>query len=165
MISFDLITTSLDPLLTKIIGLSFSIDFNKAFYIPIPYDNKEQSRSLDLNEVLNILTPVFENRKNNFCSQNIKYNCLVLQSHGVSLNNIYFDTMIAAHILHPEKNSYKLDYLSLDYLKYRKKSIEDLIGSGLDQKSMVDIPLDDISFYSCESSDIVLQLTKLLYEE
>ena len=66
--------------------------------------------------------------------------------------------MIAEHLLHPEKNSYKLDYLALDYLNYRMLPIQDLIGKGVKQISMADVPLDDIAFYATEDADVALQV-------
>jgi DNA polymerase-1 len=66
--------------------------------------------------------------------------------------------MIAEHLLHPEKNSYKLDYLALDYLNYRMKPIQDLIGKGSNQISMADVPLKDIAFYATEDADVALQV-------
>ena len=80
------------------------------------------------------------------------------------LNNINFDTMVAEYLLHPEKNSYKLDYLSLDYLNYKMVPIEDLIGSGLHQKTMAEVPLEDISYYAVEDADVTYQLSAILKE-
>ena len=68
--------------------------------------------------------------------------------------------MIAEHILHPEKNSYKLDNLSIEYFGYEMQPIEDLIGTGKDQISMADVPIKKVSFYAAEDADIALQLSK-----
>ena len=70
--------------------------------------------------------------------------------------------MLAEYMLYPEKNSYKIDYLSLDYLKYRMLSIDELIGTGLHQKSMAEVPLKDMSFYASEDADIAFQLAEIL---
>ena len=165
LISFDLETTSLKVGQAEIVGLSFSIKSNKAYYIPIVYPEKDANYELSIDLVLEKLRSVFEDNTIKFCGQNIKYDALILMKYGIEIKNIYFDTMIAEYLLHPNKNSYKLDYLSLDYLKYRMVPIEDLIGTGLHQKSMLEVPLKDIKFYACEDADIVFQLTKYLEEK
>jgi len=73
--------------------------------------------------------------------------------------------MVAEYLLHPEKNSYKLDYLSLDYLNYKMVPIEDLIGSGLHQKSMAEVCLEDISYYAIEDADVTFQLSDILKDK
>ena len=76
-----------------------------------------------------MLKETLENPDIKKCGQNLKYDSLILIRHGVSLRGIDFDSMIAEHILHPEKNSYKLDNLSIEYFGYEMQPIEDLIGS------------------------------------
>ncbi len=160
-ISFDLETTSLKIVEAEIVGISFSIKANEAFYIPILYPEKNDIPGLDLNIVLDILKPVFEDKNNRFCGQNIKYDALVLKKYEIDINNIYYDTMVAEYLLYPEKNSYKLDYLSIDYLRYKMMPIEKLIGSGFEQCLMSEVPLDDIAYYACEDADIVLQIKEI----
>ncbi len=162
LISFDLETTSVVPMEADIVGLSFSIKEHEGFYIPILFPKSDPTTSLDLNYVLNKLKSIFENSKLNFTGQNIKYDSLILSRYDIYIANIIFDTMIAEYMLHPEKNSYKMDYLALDYLNYKMVSIEDLIGSGLNQKKMYEVPIQDISYYASEDADIAFQLTKIL---
>ena len=165
LISFDLETTSITPLQADIVGLSFSVKANDGYYIPVEYPEKESKPGLTLDAVLEKLKPIFENENNRFCGQNIKYDALVLSRYGIHLGNIVFDTMIAEYMLHPEKNSYKMDYLSIDYLNYRMVPIDNLIGTGLHQKSMAEVPLEDIAFYASEDADIAFQLAEILKEK
>ena len=165
LISFDLETTSITPLQADIVGLSFSVKANDGYYIPVEYPEKESKPGLTLDAVLEKLKPIFENENNRFCGQNIKYDALVLSRYGIHLGNIVFDTMIAEYMLHPEKNSYKMDYLSIDYLNYRMVPIDNLIGTGLHQKSMAEVPLDDIAFYASEDADIAFQLAEILKDK
>ncbi len=160
LIAFDLETTSINSLNTDIVGMSFSIKENEAYYIPVLYPEKENSLfdSFSLELILAELKPIFENPSLSFCGHNIKFDALVLSQYSISIQNISFDSMIAEHLLYPEKNSYKLDYLSLDYLKYRMKPIEDLIGTGAKQITMDKVPLEDVSFYAAEDADIALQI-------
>ena len=165
LISFDLETTSITPLQADIVGLSFSVKANDGYYIPVEYPEKESKPGLTLDTVLEKLKPIFENENNRFCGQNIKYDALVLSRYGIHLGNIVFDTMIAEYMLHPEKNSYKMDYLSIDYLNYRMVPIDNLIGTGLHQKSMAEVPLEDIAFYASEDADIAFQLAEILKDK
>ena len=165
LISFDLETTSITPLQADIVGLSFSVKANDGYYIPVEYPEKESKPGLTLDAVLEKLKPIFENENNRFCGQNIKYDALVLSRYGIHLGNIVFDTMIAEYMLHPEKNSYKMDYLSIDYLNYRMVPIDNLIGTGLHQKSMAEVPLKDIAFYASEDADIAFQLAEILKDK
>ena len=165
LISFDLETTSVKSLEADIVGLSFSVKANTGYYIPVEYPEKESKPGLTLDIVLENLKPIFENDSNRFCGQNIKYDALVLSRYDIHLKNIVFDSMIAEYMLHPEKNSYKMDYLSIDYLNYRMVPIDALIGTGLHQKSMAEVPLEDIAFYASEDADIAFQLAGILKDK
>ena len=162
LISFDLETTSVIALEADIVGLSFSVKANEGYYIPVKFPEKDSNYELSLDTIISTVKPLLENKKNRFCGQNLKYDALVLSRHSIKIANIYFDTMLAEYILHPEKNSYKMDYLALDYLKYRMVPIDDLIGTGLHQQSMAEVPLDDIAFYAAEDADIAFQLASIL---
>ena len=160
LISFDLETTNVNALQADIVGLSFSVKENEGWYIPVLYPEKVASLfdEFSLTVILDKLKPLFEDTQTHFCGQNLKYDALVLSRYDIGLNGIVFDSMIAEHLLHPEKNSYKLDYLALDYLNYRMKPIQDLIGKGSNQISMADVPLKDIAFYATEDADVALQV-------
>lgn len=161
-LSFDLETTSLDPMSCDIVGFSFATKKNQAIYIPIIYKEKEANLFDDhLNLVLNILRPVFENSKIPKTGQNIKFDALILRNHGLKVFGLKFDTLLAAHLINPESRSLKLDNLSFEHLNYRMLPIEDLIGKGRNQISMSEVELEKISFYASEDADIALQLTHI----
>ncbi|MDG2366159.1 MAG: DNA polymerase I [Candidatus Marinimicrobia bacterium] len=161
-LSFDLETTSLDPMSCDIVGFSFATKKNQAIYIPILYKEKEANLFDDhLNLVLNILRPVFENSKIPKTGQNIKFDALILRNHGLKVFGLKFDTLLAAHLINPESRSLKLDNLSFEHLDYRMLPIEDLIGKGRNQISMSEVELEKISFYASEDADIALQLTHI----
>ena len=167
LISIDLETTEIDPIKADIVGISISFKANEGFYIPILFPEKDDTKeyNLDLVFVLNSLKEILEDEKYKKCGQNIKYDCLIFKRHGINLRGIFFDSMIAEHILHPEKNSYKLDNLSIEYIGYEMQPIENLIGKGKDQISMSEVPLKDIEFYAAEDSDLALQLTEKLQDK
>lgn len=161
LLSFDIETTQLDPVEADIAGFALSLKENQGYYIPIIFPDKDSipGYNLDLVSVLNTFKTILEDESVKKCGQNLKYDSLILKRHGISLKGIEFDSMIAEHILHPEKNSYKLDNLSIEYLGYEMQPIEELIGSGKEQISMADVPVEKVSFYASEDADIALQLS------
>ncbi|MEE8341109.1 MAG: DNA polymerase I [Candidatus Neomarinimicrobiota bacterium] len=166
-LSIDLETTSVDPMLAEIVGFSFSMKKDNGFYIPIEYKDKLLNNfgDDDLQTVLSVLKPIFENDKIIKIGQNIKYDALILKRSGINVNGIKFDTMIASHLVSPEARSYKLDNLSLEYLNYRMVSIEELIGTGKNQITMDEVELEKVSFYAVEDADVTLQLYEILKDK
>ena len=162
-VSIDLETTSLNPMLAEIVGISVSYQKNSAFYIPILYPEKKKNNfgDNDLEVALNIMKEFLEDNEIRKVGQNIKYDALILFRHGVKVSNIFLDTMIAAHILNPAARSYKLDALSVEFLNYNMVPIEELIGKGKDLITMDLVPLDKISYYAAEDADIVFQLAEI----
>ena len=160
VVSIDLETTDINPNIANIVGIAISYKKNTGFYIPVLCPDNS-AESLDLEKILEILKPIVESENIKFVGQNIKYDALIFKRHNIELNNIFFDTMIAESLLSPEKNSYKLDYLSKDYLNYTMVPIEELIGEKANQISMDKVLLKDISFYACEDADITLQIYKI----
>ena len=162
-VSIDLETTSVNPMIAEIVGISVSYNKNSAFYIPILYPEKKKNNfgDNDLEVTLSVMKEFLENNDIRKVGQNIKYDALILYRHGVKVSNIYLDTMIAAHILNPAARSYKLDALSIEFLNYNMVPIGDLIGKGKDQITMDLVPLDKISYYAAEDADIVFQLAEI----
>ncbi|MCH7764207.1 MAG: DNA polymerase I [Candidatus Marinimicrobia bacterium] len=167
IISFDLETDSVLPMQTALVGMSFSIEENEGVYIPIQYGDKSKNNfgKDDLQVVLEIVGPLLENPQIKKTGQNIKFDALVMKNHGINVEGIAFDSMLAAHLVKPEGRSYKLENLSLEYLNYRMVPIEDLIGKGKNQIPMSDVELETVSFYAAEDADITLQLTKILQQK
>ncbi len=163
-ISLDLETTSIDPMLAEVVGLSFSAEKDKGFYIPIRYKEKVNNNfgDNDLKTVLSLLQAILENESIKKIGQNIKYDALILKRFGIDVKGICFDTMLAAHIVSPETRSNKIDNLSLEFLNYRMVPIEDLIGSGTNQITMDEVELEKTAFYAIEDADVALQLYSLL---
>ena len=139
----------MEPMRCDIVGISFSIKPDKGVYIPIHYKEKEVNLFDEhLKSVLDILHPVMKNKKIPKTGQNIKFDALILRRHGIQVNGIQFDTLLAAHLLKPESRNLKLDNLSLEHLKYHMVPIEDLIGKGRNQISLAEVELEKITFYA-----------------
>ena len=161
-LSFDIETTSVQPMSCDIVGFSFSNKKNTGVYIPIHWPEREDSLFDNYTEkIIELMRPVMENALIPKTGQNVKFDSLILLRHGLKVEGIMFDTMIAAHLLKPEIRSLKLETLSLDYLNYTMVPIEDLIGKGRDQVSMAEVNVEKISFYASEDADITLQLTHI----
>lgn len=164
LFAIDLETTELNPIVADIVGISFSYKENSGFYIPILFPDKDtfDNYDLDLVTVLDSMQEILESSDYAKCGQNIKYDSLILKRHGIDLRGIAFDSMLAEHILHPEKSSYKLDNLSIEYLGYEMQPIESLIGAGKEQISMSEVSLKEVAFYAAEDADITYQISRKL---
>ena len=155
-IAIDLETTDINPNIAEIVGVSIAFNINQAYYIPFISPN---SSIIKLDLFVRKIISVLISDKYKIIGQNIKYDLLILKRYGVEFENIYFDTMLAESLISPEKNNYKLDDLSLDYLAYKMQPIEDLIGDKKNtQISMSEVPIEKICFYACEDADITLQI-------
>ena len=151
-VCFDTETTGIDALNAELVGMSFSFDKGKAFYVPFP-ENQEEAQVL-----VDKFKPFFESETIEKIGQNIKYDLKILSHYGVQIKGKLFDTMIAHYLINPDMR-HNMDVLSETYLKYSPKSIEDLIGKkGKNQKSMRDISLEEIKEYASEDADITYQL-------
>ncbi|MFZ4105331.1 DNA polymerase I [Flavobacterium sp.] len=151
-VCFDTETTGIDALNAELVGMSFSYEKGKAYYVPFP-ENREEAQVL-----ADKFKPFFESESIEKIGQNIKYDLKILSHYGVSIKGKLFDTMIAHYLINPDMR-HNMDVLSETYLKYTPKSIEDLIGKkGKGQKSMRDISLEEIKEYAAEDADITFQL-------
>ena len=168
LISFDVESTSTDPMRAEIVGFSFAVMPDAGWYLPVLFPEKEKplfGGNDDLLTVLAELKPILENKSLSKCGQNIKYDMLIMKRHGIEVKGVQFDTMIAAHLIRPEAHSYKLDYLSQEHLRYTMQPITELIGAGKGQKRMDEVSLEDISFYAAEDADVCLQLVPIFKEK
>jgi len=151
-VCFDTETTGIDALNAELVGMSFSFEKGKAFYVPFP-ENQEEAQIL-----VDKFKPFFESESIEKIGQNIKYDLKILSHYGVQIKGKLFDTMIAHYLINPDMR-HNMDVLSETYLKYSPKSIEDLIGKkGKNQKSMRDVALEEIKEYAAEDADITYQL-------
>jgi len=151
-VCFDTETTGIDALNAELVGMSFSYEKGKGFYVPFP-ENQEEAQTL-----IEKFKPFFENENIEKIGQNIKYDLKILSHYGIEIKGKLFDTMIAHYLINPDMR-HNMDVLSETYLKYSPKSIEDLIGKkGKNQLSMRQVPLEDIKEYAAEDADVTFQL-------
>ncbi len=153
-ICLDTETTGTDPIKARLVGVSFSIKEGQGWYVPV-YEKQE---------ALELLRPIYENPDIIKVGQNLKYDLQVLQNHGIELCGSMFDTMIAHYLLHPEMR-HGMDYLAEAYLHYQTIHIDELIGTGKNQKSMAELSPEEVYVYACEDTDITLRLKNLFAPE
>ena len=155
-VSLDTETTSTDAISAELVGLSFSVEEKKAFYVAIPANREEALRYVQ------IFKPLYEDDKIMKIGQNIKYDYEVLSNYGVTLKGKMFDTMIAHYLIQPELH-HNMDYMAETLLHYKTIHIEELLGpKGKKQKNMRDLSPADIYEYAAEDADITLRLKNAL---
>jgi len=156
ILSLDTETTSTNPIDAELVGLSFSVEESKAFYVPVPADRDEAQKIVD------IFKTVYENPAILKVGQNLKYDLEVLARYGVRLQGPMFDTMIAHYLLQPELR-HNMDYMAETLLNYQTIHIDQLIGTkGRGQRSMRDLSPTQVYEYACEDADITLRLKNVL---
>ncbi|WP_301069683.1 DNA polymerase I, partial [uncultured Bacteroides sp.] len=159
VLSIDTETTGTEPMEAELVGMSFSDAENRAYYVPVPAEREEALK------IVNEFRPLYENENSMKVGQNIKYDMIVLRNYGVQVKGKLFDTMLAHYVLQPELR-HNMDYLAEIYLHYRTIHIDELIGTkGKNQKSMRDLPPEEVYRYACEDADITLQLKNVLEQE
>jgi DNA polymerase-1 len=158
-VCFDTETTGLNPITAELVGIAFSWEVGKGFYVPFPEDKNEAQ------DLIELLRPFFENESIQKIGQNLKYDIKVLAKYKVSVKGKLFDTMLAHYLINPDMR-HNMDVLSETYLNYTPVSITELIGKkGKNQLSMRDVPIHKQTEYAVEDADITLQLKEHFEKE
>ncbi len=153
-ICIDTETDQLAPMAARLVGVGFCATPKEAYYVPT-------NGKLGLAKVVDALKPLLESPNIAFYGHNLKYDIHILKNHGIHLNNIGFDTMIASYLLAPQNNRHGLDYIALKKFGKIKTPIKDLIGSGKKEKSMAEVPIEEVGPYCCEDVDFTCRLKEL----
>ncbi len=160
----DTETTSVNSMKARIVGISFSIKQNEAFYIPCGHAYDGAPDQLDLDLVLKYLKPVLENPQIKKIGQNIKYDLMVFSRHGINLSGVSFDTMLASYLINPSKRAHNLEQIALDFLDYKMISYKEVTHAGTQNKvsCFSQVPVDKAAYYSCEDADITFSACQVL---
>jgi DNA polymerase I len=152
---FDTETTSLNAWDCDLVGMSFSWEEHKGYYVPVPEDSREGEA------LLKLFKPIFENEQIEKTGQNLKYDITVLKMHGIEVKGKLFDTMLAHYLLEPDMK-HGMDFLAETYLDYSPVSIGTLIGKkGKGQLTMRDVPVSEVAEYAAEDADVTFQLRQV----
>jgi DNA polymerase-1 len=158
-VSFDTETTDICALTAELVGLSFSWEKGKGFYVPVPANRDEAQ------ELINKFIPFFDDENIEKVGQNLKYDLEILANYGITVKGKFFDTMIAHYLINPDMR-HGMDILAETYLKYRPMPIEALIGKkGKGQKTMRDVEMETVKEYAVEDADVTLQLKEIFAPE
>lgn len=155
-LSLDTETTSTNAIEAELVGLSFAVTENEAYYVAIPANRQEALEYID------IFKPLYEDPEILKIGQNIKYDYMVLRNYGVDLQGRMFDTMLAHYVIQPELQ-HNMNYMAETLLNYQTVHIEELIGpKGKNQKNMRDLSPQEVYEYAAEDADITLRLKNVL---
>lgn len=174
---YDTETTSVDALQAELVGISFTLKPHEARYVAIRQSIAETQATLfsekphatitegiSIEDAVKALKPIFENPRIKKIGHNIKYDMLVLSQYGIQVEGVSFDSMVASYVVRAD-GRHGMDDVAEEYLQYKPVSFDDLVGIGKNQKDIRDIPLADVSNYSCEDADITFRLYKHFEQE
>jgi len=164
LLAVDTETSAVNPMSAELVGISLSIEPNAAVYIPVGH-RLLGAQQLSLDRVRAIVGPILADSNMPKTGQNLKYDLKILARHGMKLEGIVFDTLLASYLLDPDRPSHGLKTLARDRLGITMTGIEDLIGPKGKQGSMADIAIERVAAYACADADVALQLTHLLGRE
>jgi DNA polymerase-1 len=159
VIAVDTETSSLNPLETELVGISFSYAPNKACYIPLAHKEKSLKKAI----VLKKIKPLLEDPSIKKVGQNIKFDFIVLKQNGIEIDPIE-DTMLISYTLDAGVNRHNMNVLSEIHLGHKPITFKELVGSGKNKLNFSDIELTRASEYAAEDADVTLRLYENLKE-
>ena len=159
--AFDTETTSLNYKEARIVGFSVCMVVGEAYYVPLAHNYLGAPEQLDRIKTLAELKPLLENPHMGKIGQHLKYDTHVLANHGIDLQGIVFDTMLASYVLDATATRHNMDDLAKYYLNYQTTSFEELAGKGVKQLCFDEIDIEAASHYACEDADITLRLKEV----
>jgi len=160
--SVDTETTDIDPMRARLVGLSVSVTPDEAYYIPCAHSPDAAPQQLSLETVVKILGPVLGDPGIRKIGQNIKYDWIVLNRHGVDLAGVAADTMLASYLINPAKRTHGLDQMAMDLLGHRMITFQEVAGKGKTAVTFDQVPLDKATDYAAEDADITLSAWRIL---
>ncbi|WP_027796264.1 DNA polymerase I [Paraburkholderia acidipaludis] len=162
--AFDTETTALDPMVAKLVGLSFATEPGQAAYLPVGHRGPDVPEQLPLDEVLARLKPWLEGEQYKKVGQHMKYDEQVLANYGIALGGVEYDTMLESYVLESHR-SHDMDSLALRHLGIKTIKYEEVAGKGAQQIGFDEVALDKAAEYAAEDADITLQLHLALYPQ
>ncbi|WP_338641163.1 DNA polymerase I [Burkholderia pyrrocinia] len=162
--AFDTETTALDPMLARLVGLSFSVEPGKAAYLPVAHRGPDMPEQLPIDEVLARLKPWLESADRKKVGQHLKYDAQVLANYDIALNGIEHDTLLESYVVESHR-THDMDSLALRHLGVKTIKYEDVAGKGAKQIGFDEVALTQAAEYAAEDADITLQLHHALYPQ
>lgn len=162
--SFDTETTSLDPMVAQIVGLSLSVEAGRAAYVPLAHRGPDAPVQLPRDEVLAKLKPWLESAEHKKVGQHLKYDEQVLANYGIEMRGIEHDTLLQSYVVESHR-THDMDSLALRHLGVKTIKYEEVAGKGAGQIGFDEVALDKAAEYAAEDADITLRLHEALYPQ
>jgi DNA polymerase-1 len=165
LVSVDTETTSTDPHTAGLVGISFSLEPDTGYYLPLAHMYLGAPRQIDKQRAINIIKGVLEDENVLKVGQNIKYDAIIFRNNGIDLKGIYFDTMVASYVINPGLRQHNLDFLAQHYLNHKMISYNDVVGRGKAEINFSGVQVERAMEYSCEDADITLKIKAILEKQ
>jgi DNA polymerase-1 len=162
-VSLDTETDNVSPTRARLVGMSFSLEPERAYYLPLGHDYPGAPAQLAKEVALGLLREVLESRQIKKIGQNIKYDFIVLEREGIRLSGIDLDTMVLSYLLEPNWGKHNLDKLALTYLQAKTIAYNDVVGKGKNELTMNKVAVDRVTPYACQDADFALALSRILW--
>ena len=167
LVALDTETSSLEPHDAELIGLSFAVAPDAAWYLP--FGHRPRSGELAAPAPVANLPPLTDPACASIAEllrdpgvgkggHNVKYDWQVLRRAGVELAGVTYDSMLASFVLDPARRSHGIDTLSLDHLQLPMRSYSDLTGKGKAQIPFAEVAVAEAAAYCGADSATVLAL-------
>ncbi|MEA2005406.1 MAG: DNA polymerase I [Acidobacteriota bacterium] len=164
-VSIDTETDSPFPTRARLVGMSFSVKSNHAYYLPLRHDYLGAPKQLSIKTAFNLLSEVMADPAIKKFGQNIKYDLIVLKREGMPIQGIDLDSMILSYLLEPNWGKHNLNRLALHYLHVKAIPYHDIVGKGKNELTMNQIEIQRVAPYACQDADLAFQLSTLLWKK
>ncbi len=160
-IAFDTETTGRNPVTARLVGLSFCIGNDQAYYIPLSHEYPGAPAQADKSDVIRTLSAILEDDTVAKIGHNLKYDMMILAHEGVGVKGELYDTMIASYLLNPNKPNHSLEEVAFERISYRKKTFMEVLGK---RNSFAEVPLETAAPYACDDASLSCELKGLLFD-
>jgi DNA polymerase-1 len=162
-VALDTETDSPYPTRATLVGISFSVNPHRAFYLPLRHDYSNAPEQIPKKKAFHLLEEVFTDPKIKKIGQNIKYDFIVLHREGLTLQGIDLDTMVLSYLLEPNWGKHNLNKLATAYLRLDTIPYHEVVGKGKNEVTMNAVSIQKVTPYACQDADLALQLGSLLW--
>lgn len=161
-VAFDCETTSLDSHQARLVGLSFAINDESGWYIPVGHEGMQNIEQLPLDDVLAALKPWLTSHERLKVGQHLKYDSHVLANHNIPLNGIAFDTLLESYVLDSHAQ-HRLDAIGERYMHVSSTSYEDMCGKGAQQIGFAQVSIEAAATYAVEDAALCVGVHNVMY--
>ncbi len=162
-VSLDTETDSPSPTRANLVGMSFSVQADQAYYLPLHHDYPDAPQQIPKQKAFRYLKDVLADPSIKKIGQNIKYDSIVLKREGSPLQGIDLDSMVLSYLLEPNWGKHNLNRLALAYLQVEAIPYAEIVGKGKNEVTINAVPVERVAPYACQDADLALQLCSLLW--